>query len=117
MGSLLRKRQEARPTERAVCRSRFRLVPVAGDFGLCDGRAADATLEGDPLPRRCCTVTESSLYAADASAIEVLIYRGDQLIARALCESEEDAAAVVHRWSELRNVSFLVDDLTQQHGP
>jgi hypothetical protein len=78
---------------------------VAGDFGLCDGRAADATLEGDPLPRRCCTVTESSLYDADASAIEVLIYRGDQLIARALCESEEDAAAVVDRWSELRNVN------------
>jgi len=61
-------------------------------------------------PKEVFTLTESSLYDADTSAIEVLISCGDQLIARELCESEQDAAAVVDRWSELRNVSFLVDD-------
>ena len=62
-------------------------------------------------------MSESSLYNAGASAIEVCIYRDEQLIARELCESEDDAAAVVDHWSELGNVSFLVDDLSVHHSP
>ena len=60
---------------------------------------------------------EPSLYDAGASAIEVRIYRDEQLIARELCESEDDAAAVVDHWFELGNVSFLVDDLSVHHTP
>lgn len=57
----------------------------------------------------------TTLYDAGAPATEVRIYRDGQLLARELCESEDDAAAVVDRWSELGNVSFLVDDLSAQH--
>jgi hypothetical protein len=47
----------------------------------------------------------------------VRIYHDEQLIARELCESEDDAAAVVDHWSALGNVSFLVDDLSVHHTP
>jgi hypothetical protein len=60
-------------------------------------------------------MSESGLYDAGASAIEVCIYRDEVLIARELCESEDDAVAVVDHWSELGNVSFLVDDLSVHH--
>jgi hypothetical protein len=62
-------------------------------------------------------MSESSGYDDGAAAIEVRIYRDEQLIARELCESEDNAAAVVDHWSEVGNVSFLVDDLSAQHTP
>ncbi len=62
-------------------------------------------------------MSEDSLYDNGTSVIEVRIYRDDQLLARELCESEDDAAAVVDRWSELGNLSFLVDDLSRHHAP
>ena len=62
-------------------------------------------------------MSDSCLYDAGASTIEVRIYRDEQLLARELCESEDDAAAVVDHWSELGNVSFQVDDLSVQHTP
>ena len=50
-------------------------------------------------------------------SIEVRIFRDGELLERVLCESEEDAAAVVERWSELDGVTCLVDDLSFHHTP
>lgn len=62
-------------------------------------------------------MSERNQYDAGAPAIEVRIYRDEHLIARELCESEDDAAAVVDHWSEVDGVSLLVDDLSVQHTP
>ena len=56
-------------------------------------------------------------YDAGAPTIEVRVYRDDLLLARELCETEADAAAVVQRWSEVENVYVLTDDLSATHGP
>jgi hypothetical protein len=57
-------------------------------------------------------------YAPDGTpSIEVRVYRHGDLIERRMCESEEEAAAVVEEWSELDDVSCLVDDLSFHHAP
>ena len=45
------------------------------------------------------------------------IYDHDRLLARELCESEEDAAAVVERWSDVANLFVVADDLSTKHEP
>ena len=52
-----------------------------------------------------------------APTIEVRIYEDGRLLTRELCESEEDAAAVVERWSDVPDTHVVVDDLTTKHGP
>jgi len=52
-----------------------------------------------------------------APTIEVRIYRNSRLLVQALCESEEEAAAVVEQWSDVANVYVIVDDLSAKHGP
>lgn len=54
---------------------------------------------------------------AGAPTIEVRIYDRGRLLTRELCESEDDAAAVVERWSDQPHLSFVVDDLGTEHGP
>jgi hypothetical protein len=56
-------------------------------------------------------------YDAGAPSIEVCIYEQGQLLTRELCESEEDAAAVVERYSDVPNTYIVVDDLATKHGP
>lgn len=58
-----------------------------------------------------------TFYDIGAPTIEVRIYRNDQLMVRELCESEEEAAAVVEQWSDLENMHVSVDDLSARHGP
>jgi hypothetical protein len=56
-------------------------------------------------------------YDAGAPTIEVRIYREGRLLARELVETEQDAAGVVERWSDVENVYVLVDDLSVRHAP
>ena len=56
-------------------------------------------------------------YDAGAPTIEVRIYRDDQILVRELVETEEDAEALVDRWSDVGNIHVLVDDLSARHGP
>lgn len=50
-------------------------------------------------------------------SIEVRVFRHGELIERQLCESDEEAAELVEQWSELEDVTCLVDDLTFHHMP
>jgi hypothetical protein len=45
-------------------------------------------------------------------ATEVLVYRGDELVTTEWCDSEDDAAEVVARWSEQPGVRCVVHDLS-----
>lgn len=50
---------------------------------------------------------------ADATgSIEVYVYRGAQLLHRQLCESAEQAAAVVEAWEQNEGVECEVHDLS-----
>jgi hypothetical protein len=62
-------------------------------------------------------MSTGTLYDAGAPTLEVRIYDHDVLLARELCETEEDAAAVVERWSELANLFVVADDLSTKHQP
>ena len=62
-------------------------------------------------------IPAGTFYDTGAPTIEVRIFRDDQLLVRELCESEEDASAVVEKWSDVENVYVLVDDLSASHGP
>lgn len=62
-------------------------------------------------------VDADTSYDSGAPTIELRIYCNDQLLVRELCESEEEAAAVVEQWSDVGNVSVVVDDLSAHHGP
>lgn len=60
----------------------------------------------------------SEQYASDATpSIEVRVFRAGDLIERQLCESDVEAAEVVEKWSELEDVTCLVDDLSFHHTP
>lgn len=49
--------------------------------------------------------------------IEVRVFRHDELIETQLCESDEEASELVERWSEVDDVTCLVDDLSFHHKP
>ncbi len=53
----------------------------------------------------------------ETPTIEVRVYRQGQLVARELCESEEEATVVVEAWSEIEGVECEVDDLSIRHRP
>ena len=53
----------------------------------------------------------------ETPTVEVRIYRDGRLVQRELCESEEDAALVVEKWSEIEGTEFEVDDLSSPHQP
>jgi hypothetical protein len=59
----------------------------------------------------------STSYDPGASTVEVRVYERGRLLTRELCESEEEAAAVVERWSEVPDTDVVVDDLATKHGP
>lgn len=62
-------------------------------------------------------MSSETSYDSGAPTIEVRIYRDDVLLVRELCETEEDAAALVEQWSDAGNVYVVVDDLSARHGP
>ena len=62
-------------------------------------------------------MSAGTLYDAGAPAVEVRVYDHDRLLAREHCESEDDAAAVVERWSEVANLFVVADDRSSKHGP
>jgi len=53
----------------------------------------------------------------ESPTVEVRVYRHGELTHRQLCESVEEAAAVVDAWSELDGVECEVDDLSVRHRP
>lgn len=62
-------------------------------------------------------MSAATLYDTGAPTLEVRIYNHARLLARELCESEEDAAAVVERWSDVANLFVVADDLSTKHEP
>ena len=62
-------------------------------------------------------MSTGTLYDVGAPALEVRIYDHDRLLARELCDSEEDARGVVERWSAVANLFVVADDLSTQHRP
>lgn len=56
-------------------------------------------------------------YDTGAPTLEVRIYDGARLLTRELCESEEEAAALVDQWSDVTNLSVVAEDLSSKHGP
>jgi len=60
----------------------------------------------------------SDQYAANSTpSIEVRVFRDGELVDRQLCESDDEAAEVVERWSQIEGVTCLVDDLSFHHTP
>jgi hypothetical protein len=53
----------------------------------------------------------------ESPTVEVRVYRHGELTHRQLCESVEEAAAVVDTWRELEGVECEVDDLSVKHRP
>lgn len=51
-------------------------------------------------------------YRDNAPVIEVRVFAADRLIVLEVCEDARQAADVVDRWSELPDISILVDDYT-----
>lgn len=62
-------------------------------------------------------MADETLYDTGAPTIEVRIYRGDNVLARELCETEQDVEAVIESYASVENVSVVVDDLSSKHGP
>ena len=52
-----------------------------------------------------------------APSFEVRIYRDDELVLQAFCESPEEATAVASQGSGLDHVYLLVDDGSPTQGP
>ena len=52
-----------------------------------------------------------------APSFEVRIYRDDDLVLRAFCESPEEATAVASQGSDVDHVYVLVDDGSPTQGP
>ena len=62
-------------------------------------------------------MSEFTLYDAGAPSIEVRVYRDGDVIARELCESEDEANLIVDRYGDEPGVSFEVEDLTSDRWP
>jgi hypothetical protein len=53
----------------------------------------------------------------ETPTVEVRVFRHGELIHRELCESEEQAAVVIDKWSESDGIECEVDDLSVHHRP
>ncbi len=56
-------------------------------------------------------------FGAESPTVEVVVFRDGREVARELCDTAEDAALVVERWSEDPGVVCQVDDLSERHRP
>lgn len=52
-----------------------------------------------------------------SAVVEVRVYKGGQLADSRVCESEEDARALMAHWADAGDVDFEVDDLSTTHRP
>ena len=48
--------------------------------------------------------------------VEVVVWRKGEVVHREFCDTEEDAASLIERWTELAHAEAWVDDLTIRHG-
>ena len=62
-------------------------------------------------------MSDDTTYDTGAPSIEVRVFRDDRIIARELCESEEEANLVVERYADERGMSFEIEDLGRERGP
>jgi hypothetical protein len=62
-------------------------------------------------------MVEATLYDTGSPTIELRVYSGSRLLIRELCESEEDAQALVDQWSDVGNLFVIADGLGTAHGP
>lgn len=62
-------------------------------------------------------MSDYTIYDTGAPSIEVRVYRDGEVIARELCESEDEANAIVERYADERGVSFEVEDLSSERWP
>ena len=56
-------------------------------------------------------------FGAESPTVEVVVFRDGREVSRELCDTAEDAALVVERWSEDPGVMCQVDDLSERHRP
>jgi hypothetical protein len=54
---------------------------------------------------------------SESPTVEVVVFRHGHEIGRELCDTPEDAALAVERWSEEPGVVCQVDDLAVHHRP
>jgi hypothetical protein len=52
---------------------------------------------------------------ATEPTIEVTVFRDGAVVDRILCESDQDAIAVVEQWTEQPGVRCQIDDLSSRH--
>lgn len=62
-------------------------------------------------------MSAGTLHDTGAPTHEVRVYDHGRLLTSELCESEENVAAVVERWSDVGNLFVVADDLSAEHGP
>ncbi len=61
-------------------------------------------------------MTEANFNGSSSAPITQVVIRRDGIeIGRQLCESEQEAAAIIAHWEEQRGVECEVVDLTTQH--
>ncbi len=56
-------------------------------------------------------------FGSESPTVEVVVFRDGREVARELCDTREDAALAVERWSEDQGVVCQVDDLSVHHRP
>jgi hypothetical protein len=54
---------------------------------------------------------------SESPTVEIVVFRDGHEIGRELCDTPEDAALAVERWSEDPGVVCQVDDLSVHHRP
>lgn len=52
-----------------------------------------------------------------SAVVEVRVYKDGQLADSRVCESEEDARALMAHWADAGDVEFEMDDLSTTHRP
>lgn len=62
-------------------------------------------------------MSAGTLYDTAAPTFEVRIYDHARLVARELCDNENDAARVVEHWSDVANLFVVADDVSTTHHP
>ena len=56
-------------------------------------------------------------YDIETPTLRVNVYRRGELVAHVLCESADEAAAVVAQWEDADGVEYELEDLSARHDP
>jgi hypothetical protein len=62
-------------------------------------------------------MSDYTTYDTSSPSLEVRVYRNGEVIARELCESEDEATLAVERYADEHEVSFEVEDLSNDRWP